>query len=90
MTRFVCWPLASILPVMAFAAGSALAATDSYPSTYRPAAGAPTLIRNAVILDGTGRRLDGADLLLRDGRIAAIGPGLAADGAEIVDARVAG
>ena len=87
MTRFVCWPLASILPVMAFAAGSALAATDSYPSTYRPAAGAPTLIRNAVILDGTGRRLDGADLLLRDGRIAAIGPGLAADGAEIVDAQ---
>ena len=87
MTRFVCWPLASILPVMAFAAGSALAATDSYPSTYRPAAGAPTLIRNAVILDGAGRRLDGADLLLQDGRIAAIGPGLAADGAEIVDAQ---
>jgi imidazolonepropionase-like amidohydrolase len=79
--------LGSILPLMAIAAGSALAATDSYPSTYRPAAGAPTLIRNAVILDGAGRRLDGADLLLQDGHIAAIGPGLSADGAEIVDAQ---
>jgi imidazolonepropionase-like amidohydrolase len=79
--------LASILAAMPIAASSALAATDHYPSTYRPAAATPTLIRNAVILDGTGRRLDGADLLLQDGRIAAIGPGLAAEGAEIVDAQ---
>jgi imidazolonepropionase-like amidohydrolase len=65
--------LASILAAMAIAASSAHAA--------------PTLIRNAVILDGTGQRIDGSDLLLQDGRIAAIGPGLAADGAEIIDAQ---
>jgi len=73
VTRFACWPLASILAAMAIAASSAHAA--------------PTLIRNAVILDGTGQRIDGSDLLLQDGRIAAIGPGLAADGAEIIDAQ---
>jgi hypothetical protein len=29
------------------------------------------LIRNATVLDGAGRRLDGADVLLREGKVAA-------------------
>jgi imidazolonepropionase-like amidohydrolase len=78
---------ASLLAVMVLGPGGAIAATDPYPATQRAPAAAPTLIRNAVILDGTGRRLDGADLLIRDGRIAAVGPGLAADGAEVIDAQ---
>jgi len=61
------------------------AAPDPYPSTYRAPASAPTLIRNATVLDGAGRRFDGADVLMRDGRIVAVGAGLSPDGATIVD-----
>jgi imidazolonepropionase-like amidohydrolase len=68
-------------------AAGAQAASDPFPSTYQPAAASPTLIRNATVLDGTGRRLDGADVLMRDGQIVAVGPGLAADGATVVDAQ---
>jgi imidazolonepropionase-like amidohydrolase len=75
------------LAAVAAWAGSAVAAPDPYPSTYQPLAAAPTLIRNATVLDGAGRRFDGADVLMRDGRIVAVGPGLAADGATVVDAQ---
>jgi len=51
---------------------------DPYPSTYQPLAAPPTLIRNATLLIGDGTRLEGADLLLREGRIARIGRGLEA------------
>jgi len=62
------------------------AADDPFASTYQPPPSTPTLIRNATVLDGAGRRLDGADILMRDGRIVAVGVGLAADGATVVDA----
>jgi len=51
---------------------------DPYPSTYAPIASAPVLISNATVLTGTGVRLDNTDVLLRDGRIAAVGTALAA------------
>ena len=51
---------------------------DPYPSTYRAIASAPVLIRNATVLTGTGQRLDGADVLMRDGRLVAVGTGLEA------------
>ncbi|MEN4903282.1 amidohydrolase [Luteimonas sp. TWI1416] len=54
----------------------AAAASTPYPSTYAPIAAAPVLISGATVLIGDGQRLDGADVLLRDGRIAAIGRGL--------------
>ncbi|HUG03349.1 MAG TPA: amidohydrolase [Steroidobacteraceae bacterium] len=59
-----------------------------YSSTYQAgASGAPILIRNATILTGTGTRLDGGDLLIENGRIAAIGSKLTApDGAAVIDA----
>jgi len=44
------------------------------------------LIRGARIIDGTGAPWFQADLRIRAGRVAEIGPDLAADGAEIVDA----
>jgi len=60
---------------------------DPFPSTYAPVASAPVLLRNATVLTGTGERLEGADVLLRDGRIAAVGTGLEApEGARVVDA----
>src|SRR5690606_25231769 len=51
---------------------------DAYPSTYRRIASAPVLVTGATVLDGTGRRLDGADVLMRDGVIVAVGSGLEA------------
>ena len=51
---------------------------DPYPSTYRPLAGPSVLITGATVLTGTGTRLDDADVLLRDGRIVAVGADLAA------------
>jgi imidazolonepropionase-like amidohydrolase len=73
--------------VLALCAGTALAANDPYPSTYRAAPGAPVVIRNATVLDGTGRRLDGADVLIRDGKIAAVGTAIAAGDATEIDAK---
>jgi imidazolonepropionase-like amidohydrolase len=64
-----------------------LADTVPYGSTYQARPGPATLIRNAVVLDGTGRRIDGADVLMRDGKVVAVGPGLDATGATVVDAR---
>ena len=70
------------------APSSAAAATDPYPSTYRAPQSAPVLIRSATVLTGTGTRLDAADVLLADGRISAVGPGLAAPaGAQVIEAQ---
>ncbi len=58
-----------------------------YASTYRPIASPPVLLRNATVLTGTGERLDNADVLMQDGKIQAVGKGLAApQGALSVDA----
>ncbi|MCF5996914.1 amidohydrolase, partial [Xanthomonas perforans] len=51
---------------------------DPYPSTYRALASAPVLIQHATVLTGTGERLDDADVLLRDGKVAAVGKALQA------------
>ena len=63
------------------------AVLDPYPSTYRAPKGPPILIRSATVLTGTGTRLDAADLLIVEGRISAIGAGLAAPaGAMVIEA----
>jgi imidazolonepropionase-like amidohydrolase len=60
---------------------------EPFPSTYRALPSRPTLIRNATVLTGTGPRLEGASVLLRDGRIAAVGRDIAAPpDAEVIDA----
>ena len=62
-------------------------ADDPYPSTYKPLPSEPVLLRNATVLTGTGQRLDGADVLMRDGRIVQVGAGLQPDPAtRVVDA----
>ncbi|MDQ2702434.1 MAG: amidohydrolase [Pseudomonadota bacterium] len=58
---------------------------DPYPSTYQAAASQPVLISGATVLTGTGERIDNADVLLRDGRIVAVGQGLDGAGAIRVD-----
>jgi imidazolonepropionase-like amidohydrolase len=51
---------------------------DPYPSTYQRIAAPTVLVSGATVLTGDGARLDNADVLMRDGRIAAVGPGLEA------------
>jgi len=75
------------------AAGCDKSADDNGPkgsapfeSRYVGLAAQTTLITGATILTGTGERLDNADLLLVDGKIAEIGTGLSAAGAGVVDA----
>jgi imidazolonepropionase-like amidohydrolase len=80
---------ATVLPALAFAPAHAADkpaaaakpavsrfAQDPYPSTYRPIASPPVLIQGATVLTGTGTRLDGADVLMRDGKIVAVGANL--------------
>jgi imidazolonepropionase-like amidohydrolase len=63
------------------------APANPYPSTYQAAASTATLIRGATVLTGTGARLDGADVLIANGRIEAVGPNLTAPaGARVIDA----
>ncbi|QYF94452.1 hypothetical protein KY495_04335 [Massilia sp. PAMC28688] len=71
----------------ALCAATAQTAPAPYSSTYTPAAAAPVLFRHATILNGNGVRLDDADLLIENGKIAAVGRALAAPAnATIVDA----
>ena len=61
---------------------------DAFPSTYRPLPRSDTLIAHATILDGAGHRIDDGDILLSEGKVEAVGRGLAAPaGAVRIDAR---
>ncbi len=51
-------------------------AADPYPSTYKRIMSPPVLLQHATVLIGNGQRLDDADVLMRDGKIVAVGNGL--------------
>ena len=57
---------------------------DPFPSTYRPVASRPTVIRNATIMTAAGPTIRGASILMRDGRIAEIGATVNAPGDAVV------
>jgi imidazolonepropionase-like amidohydrolase len=77
---------AALLLSTAFAVSGALAA-ESFPSTYQVPANLPVLIQGAIVLTGTGERLDGADILISNGKIQSIGKGLSAPAeARVIDA----
>lgn len=60
---------------------------DPYPSTYQPMASGTTLIQNATVFDGLGGQIDDGDVLIENGRIAAVGQDLEVpDGATVIDA----
>ncbi|HYX83181.1 MAG TPA: hypothetical protein VE714_12355, partial [Gemmatimonadales bacterium] len=44
-----------------------------YPSTYQRHPNPPVLIRNATIMTATGQEIQGGSILLKDGRIVAVG-----------------
>src|SRR5688500_11687823 len=46
---------------------------DPFPSTYKPFPSRTTVIRNATILTAAGPTIRGGSVLLRDGKIAAVG-----------------
>lgn len=61
---------------------------DAYPSTYQPLPSAPVLLAGATVLDGLGKRLENADVLMAEGKIVAVGNGISApENAIRVDAR---
>jgi imidazolonepropionase-like amidohydrolase len=67
--------------------GLTASAAEPYSSTYHAPSAAPTLIRNATILTGTGTRIDAGDVLLVNGRIEAVGRNLTAPaGANVIEA----
>ena len=60
---------------------------NPYPSTYRAYPGRPVALVGATVFDGTGKRIDNGTVLLREGKVAAVGDaGLATEGYDRVDA----
>jgi imidazolonepropionase-like amidohydrolase len=60
---------------------------DPFPSTYRPLPRSDLLIMHAIVLDGAGARIADGEVLVRDGRVVAIGQHLAhTAGARVIDA----
>ena len=57
-----------------------------YASRYRALNSVATLLDGATVLTGTGERLNGADVLMRDGKIVAVGSELDAGDATSIDA----
>jgi len=49
---------------------------NPYPSTYHAFASRPTVIRNATIMTAAGPTIRGASILLRDGKVQAVGANL--------------
>lgn len=66
------------MALLPLSAHSASPAEGAFASTYQPLPSQPVLISGATVLDGAGARLDNADVLMVDGRIAGVGVGLQA------------
>ena len=61
---------------------------DAFPSTYKPMPSRPTAVVGAQVFTGTGALIDAGVVLVRDGKIEAVGAGLAVPaGYEVVDGR---
>ena len=58
----------------------------TYNSTYRPLSSENIIIKNAIIFDGNGNKLENTEIHFSDGLIQAIGQELVAEGAEVIDA----
>ncbi len=76
--------LCAVLSACSDEDGDAAAARDkAFASTYKPLPSESTLISNATILTGTGEKLDKASLLIKDGKIAALGKRIGATRATV-------
>ncbi|MBS0334466.1 MAG: amidohydrolase [Proteobacteria bacterium] len=64
-----------------------LAKADAFPSTYKAMPSHAVAVIGAHVFDGAGRELDNGTVLLKDGKVQAVGAGLAVPaGYETVDA----
>ena len=61
--------------------------SQAFLSTYQPMASENIVIVNANMFDGLGNEFKDYDILLKDGKIQAIGPDLVIDGSEVIDAQ---
>src|SRR2546426_3298317 len=66
-------PAAATAPAPVAAAESTSVARPQYPSTYVRHPNPPVLIRNATIMTATGQEISNGSILLKDGRIVAVG-----------------
>lgn len=84
------FPLLLILPacliLSACESGTYQDGPESYLSRYEALPSETTILQNATVLTGTGERLNDADVLMQDGKIAAVGSDLAAGEATVIDA----
>src|SRR3989454_6288345 len=55
-----------------------------YPSTYQRHPNPPVLIRNATVMTATGQEIQGGSILLKDGRIVAVGTSVQAQSDAVV------
>jgi imidazolonepropionase-like amidohydrolase len=61
---------------------------DPFPSNYKALPAAPTLIRNATILTGTGEEIDGGSILIENGKIAEVATDIGVPaGATVIDGK---
>ncbi|MCF6196605.1 MAG: hypothetical protein L3J50_07865, partial [Emcibacter sp.] len=59
---------------------------NPYPSTYEPLPSTTTVIKNATVLTGTGAKLEGASVLMENGKIVGVGSDLIIPyGTEVID-----
>ena len=81
------FPIASALPADQGIEGLAPYKQDPYPSTYQPLDSGPFAIIIATILDGNGGLIENGSLVVRDGKIDAIGSDAdVPDTFEVIDA----
>src|SRR5712692_4863240 len=64
--------------------GTSTPNANPFPSTYRPFPSRPTLIRNATIMTAAGPSIPNGSVLLRDGKIAAVGTSIPAPADAVV------
>jgi imidazolonepropionase-like amidohydrolase len=64
--------------------GTSLPNANPFPSTYRPFPARTTLIKNATIMTAAGPSIQNGSVLLRDGKIAAVGTAIDAPGDAVV------
>ncbi len=92
-TAFSCCSCALVaLAIVAMSSASAARkppqfALDPYPSTYQPLPRSDTIIVGVTILDGAGQRIDNGEVLMRDGKIVAVGHQLERQGATVIDGK---
>jgi imidazolonepropionase-like amidohydrolase len=65
-----------------------LPGADPFPSTYKPFPSKPTVVKNVTILTAAGPRIENGSVLMRDGKIVAVGQSVEAPaGAVTIDGK---